>query len=224
LSWVMPGATNSLFTQHLLAGLRGGAPGPGGVIRIFDLFHYLQPRVTADQPSQHPIFKAEVEENLPVALYLGGKAPSPPPVAFADGYAYDVFISYRQQEPDRTWVRKVLLPRLEARGLRACIDYRDFRLGVPLVLEMARAVEQSRYTLAILSPAYLAGHFTELESVLAEHLGLEKSQRRLLCAMREPCTPRLGMRARLWLDMSDDGEFDTNLARLAYELSQAPDL
>ena len=69
-SYILPGAANSLFTQHLMAGLRGAAPGPGGVIRIFDLFHYLQPRVTSDQPRQHPIFKAEVEENFPIALYL----------------------------------------------------------------------------------------------------------------------------------------------------------
>ena len=220
-SWILPGASNSLFTQHLLAGLRGGAPGPGGVIRIFDLFHYLQPRVTADQPNQHPIFKAEVEDNFPVALYLGGKAAPLPPVALAGDYIYDVFISYRQQEPDKMWVRKTLLPGLEREGLHACIDYRDFRLGAPLVREMARGVEQSRYTLAVLSPAYLTSGFTELETVLAEHLGLEKSQRRLLCVMREPCTPRLGIRARLWLDMSDDGEFDVNLARLVYELRQS---
>lgn len=130
-------------------------------------------------------------------------------------------MSYRQQEPDKTWVRKILLPGLEAEGLRACIDYRDFRLGAPLINEVQRAVESSRYTLAILSPAYLTSNFTELENVLAEHLGLEKSQRRLLCVMREPCTPRLGIRARLWLDMSDDSEFDTHLARLAYELRQS---
>ncbi|HSF29899.1 MAG TPA: TIR domain-containing protein [Candidatus Tectomicrobia bacterium] len=223
-SYILPGAANSLFTQYLLAGLRGGAPGPGGVIRIFDLFHYLQPRVTSDQPNQHPIFKAELEENFPIAMYLGGKTPapmpSPPP---ADHFAYDVFISYRQQEPDRSWVRKTLQPRLEAQGLRACIDYRDFRLGAPLVLEMARAVEQSRYTLAVLSPAYLTSNFTELENVLAEHLGLETSQRRLLAIMREPCTPRLGMRARLWLDMTDDGELERNVERLVYELRQTPD-
>lgn len=89
---------------------------------------------------------------------------------------------------------------------------------------MARGVEQSRYTLAILSPAYLTSDFTELENVLAEHLGLEKSQRRLLCIMHETYTPRLGIRARLWLDMSDDGEFDANLARLVYGLRQSPEL
>jgi hypothetical protein len=223
-SYVLPGAANSLFTQHLLAGLRGGAPGPGGVIRIFDLFHYLQPRVTADQPNQHPIFKAEVEENFPVTLYLGGKVSVPklPPTP-TDQFIYDVFISYRQKEPDRSWVRKTLRPRLEAQGLRVCTDHLNFRLGAPLVLEMARAVEQSRYTLAVLSPSYLTSNFTELENVMAEHLGLEKSQRRLLAVLREPCTPRLGMRARLCLDMTDDNELELNVQRLIYELRQASD-
>ena len=225
-SYVLPGAANSLFTQHLLAGLCGGAPGPGGVIRIFDLFHYIQPRVVADQPAQHPVFKAEVEDNFPVALHLGGKmatTPTPTPAPSIDGLTYDVFISYRQQEPDKSWVRKTLLPRLENVGLRVCIDYRSFRLGAPLVTEMARAVEESRYTLSVLTPRYLESNFTELENVLAEHLGLEKSQRRLLAILREACTPRLGMRARLWLDMSDGDEFETDIERLVYELRQPPD-
>jgi len=84
-------------------------------------------------------------------------------------------------------------------------------------------VEQSRYTLAVLSPAYLTSNFTELENVLAEHLGLEQSQRRLLAVIYQPCNPRLGIRARLMLDMTDADEFETNLARLADELQQAPD-
>jgi hypothetical protein len=223
-SYVLTDAPNSLFTTHLLAGLRGSAPGPGGVIRIFDLFTYLQPKVTADWPAQHPIFKCDLEESFPVALYLGGTVPSlAPGAAPADGFAYDVFLSYRQQDPDKTWVRKTLLPALQNAGIRVCIDYRDFRLGAPLVLEMARAVEQSRYTLSILSPAYLTSNFTELENVLAEHLGLEKSQRRMLIVLRQECTPRLGMRARLMLDMTDDDEFATDLARLVYTLRQAPD-
>jgi hypothetical protein len=140
----------------------------------------------------------------------------------ADGFAYDVFLSYRQQEPDRTWVRKRLVPALDARGVRVCVDYRDFRLGAPLVTEMARAVEQCRYTVAILTPRYLESNFTELENVLAEHLGLERSERRLLTIMREVSTPRLGMRARLWLDMTDDEEFATGVERLVDALEQSP--
>lgn len=223
VSWVLPGDSNSLFTKHLLDALRGGAPGPGGVIRIFDLFDYVQPRVTDEQSSQHPIFKAEVEENFPVARYLGGKVPFPAiPSPPADDFTYDVFVSYRHQEPGKTWVRKTLVPRLEAEGLHVCVDFNCFRLGRPLVLEMARAVEESRYTLAILSPAYLESNFTELENVLAEHLGLEKGQYRLLAIIREDCTPRLGMRANLMLDMTDDSQFDSDVARLVYQLRLSP--
>jgi len=223
LSWIKPAAQNSLFTQYVLAGLKGGAVGAGGVIRIFDLFDYVQPRVTQDQSNQHPIFKAEVEDNFPIALYLGGKAPALVPTAPpSDGFAYDVFLSYRQKEPDKTWVRKTLLPKLEAEDLRVCIDYRDFRLGAPIINEMERAVIESRYTLGVLTPSYLESNFTELENILAEHLGLEKSQRRWIAALREDCKPRLRIRARMWLDMTDDEEFDANLARLVYELRLPP--
>jgi hypothetical protein len=222
-SYILPGASNSLFTRHLLAGLQGGVPGPGGVIRVFDLWDYLQPKVTRDHPNQHPIFRCVIEENFPIALYKGGEIPKYVPESFPkDDFIYDVFISYRQQEPDKNWIRKTLLPRLEAEGLRVCIDYRDFRLGAPIVLEISRAVEQSRYTLSILTPAYLASDFAELATILAEHLGLEKSQRRWLSVLREPCSPRLGMRAKMWLDMSDDEDFEQNVERLIFELNLPP--
>jgi hypothetical protein len=116
-SWILPSARISLFTQHLLDCLQGSALGSGGVIRIFDLFNHVLPKVTADRPDQHPLFKAELEENFPVALYLGGKSPAlpavPPPLA---KFAYDVFINYRQKEPDKSWVRKTLLPPTESPG------------------------------------------------------------------------------------------------------------
>src|SRR5262249_8304015 len=73
-SYILPGAANSLFTHHLLAGLRGGAPGPGGVIPIFDLFPFLPPRVITDHPNHHPLFKTPAEENLPTPPYLQSHA------------------------------------------------------------------------------------------------------------------------------------------------------
>jgi len=131
---------------------------------------------------------------------------------------FDVFVSYRQQEPDASWVRTVLVPGLQQRDVRVCVDYRSFRLGAPLVLEMGRAVECSRYTLAILTPRFNASAFTELETVLAEHLGLEQTQNRLLLILREPTPARLGLRARLWLDLTDDSTVDEGLDRLGVEL------
>jgi hypothetical protein len=137
---------------------------------------------------------------------------------------YDVFISYRHHEPDQTWVRTRLVPRLGLEGLRVCLDVESFRLGAPLVLEMGRAVESSTYTLAVLSPAYLESTFAELESVLAEHLGLEERERRLIVVMREFTRPRLGMRARTWLDMSNDSTFEQDVTTLCRQLRMSPEL
>jgi hypothetical protein len=221
-AYVVPGARYGAFTEQLLAGLRGGVVGAGGVIRILDLFHYVQQRLEQTQPTQHPLLKAEVEENYPVALYRGGEAPPPPPVTRADDFKYDVFVSYRQQEPDKSWVRRTLVPRLKDAGIRVFIDYLDFRLGAPIIREMERAVEESRYTVAVLSPAYLRSNFTELEGLLAQQLGLERSQRRFIGLLRESCTPRLGIRALYYLDMTDDAELDVGIARLIAQLGRPP--
>ncbi len=224
-AYVREGAKYGVFTGHFLDGLRGAARGDGGVIRILDLYTYVQQKVIADQPNQRPVLKVELEENYPIALYRGGKAPAPTPAEKpADGFVYDVFISYRQQEPDKTWVRKTLVPRLKAEGLKVFIDYIDFRLGAPIVTEMERAVIQSRYTVGVLSPSYLKSNFTDLETVLAEHIGLEQSQQRFIGVMRENCKPRLGIRARYYLDMTDEDEFEAALARLVAQLRQSPDI
>jgi hypothetical protein len=223
VSWVLPGNDHSLFTKHLLSGLRGGAPAPDGLVRIFDLFHYLQPRVTAEQANQHPLLKAEVGENFPIALCLGGKALAPTvPAPAGDGFRYDVFLSYRDQEPDRSWARKVLLPRLEAEGARACIDFRDFRLGRPRLKAIEEAVESSRYTLSVLTPAYLGSQLAELGGILARFLGDDTNQSRWLGVLREPCRRGLDMRSRMLLDMSDDADLDANVVRLAFEVRQPP--
>lgn len=51
-SYILPGDSNSLFTKYILEGLRGGANHDGGLIRIFDLWDYVQPRVHAAKPQQ----------------------------------------------------------------------------------------------------------------------------------------------------------------------------
>lgn len=140
-----------------------------------------------------------------------------------DGFEYDVFVSYRRAEPDLGWVHSLLVPRLRADGLLVCLDDDCFRLGAPLILEMERAVQSSRYTLAVLTPRYVLSNFTELETVLAEHLGLERTERRLLAVMRERTRPRLGIRTRMSLDMTDDAEFEAAAARLCAQLRQDPD-
>lgn len=84
LSWVLPGMPNSLFTHYLLEALRGKGPTLGdGYVRAFDLFRYLADHVTEHlatyaarypthpilkQATQHPIFKATMETDFPIAF------------------------------------------------------------------------------------------------------------------------------------------------------------
>ncbi len=82
-SWIKPGATNSIFGTHLLAGLNGhGIKAIGNTIGILDLFTYLSEVVPIDAEalgvSQHPEMKAySMNRNFPIAMLLGGKALSP---------------------------------------------------------------------------------------------------------------------------------------------------
>jgi hypothetical protein len=224
VSYVRAGEHYSVFTRHLLDGLRSGARGDGGVIRVCDLFHYVTGAVSRDEPRQHPVFKAELEENFPVALFRGGQTPPREPATRpADGFVYDVFLSYRDQDPDRTWVRRTLYPRLKAEGIKVCLDAVDFRLGEPLLDEMERAVEQSRYTAAVLTPGYLSSSFDDFESGMAQYLGREENQGRLVVLMREPCRPRLRLRILYALDMTRDDELDLGVARLVAQLRESPD-
>ncbi len=220
-AFVRPGERNGVFTRHLLAGLRGAAGGAGGVVRVCDLFHYVQQNVSAETDGQRPVFKAELEENYPLALYRGGAAPAfelPPP---PDDLPYDAFVSYRRRGPERAWVEGRLVPRLAQLGARVCLE-RDFCLGAPRVREMERAIVESRYTLAVLSPAYLDGAFQDFEAWLAQHQAVELKAPRFIPLMRENCTPRLSIRAAEWLDMGDDDEFEANIAHLARRLRQSP--
>jgi len=177
-SYVLPGASNSLFTEHLLAGLRGGIASEDGLIRIFDLFEYVQPLVTRDQSKQHPIFKAELEENFPVALYQAGQKGVIP--KDTSGFRYDAYISYVDAEPDSNWVWRTLLPRLEKAGLRSAVSGDVEAPGVARVVNIERGIRQSKRTVIVLSEAYLSDNMADFENVLGQTLGIQEGTYRLL--------------------------------------------
>src|SRR5262245_37972349 len=85
---------------------------------------------------------------------------------------HDVFISYA--DADRAWVDGFLLDALDEAG--ASVHSEDaFALGVPRLLEFERAIQQSKRTLLILSPAYLADTFGQFVDVLVNSYGMETS-------------------------------------------------
>jgi hypothetical protein len=118
----------------------------------------------------------------------------------------------------------VLLPRLESHGVHACIDFRDFRLGRSRLKATEEAVEASRYTLSVITSAYLDSQLAELGGILARFLGGETNRSRWLGVLRERCNPGLEMRHRMLLDMTDEADLDANVVRLAFELKQATTL
>lgn len=177
-SWILPGAANSLFTQHLLVGLQGGIASGDGLIRVFDLFEYLQPKVTTEQPKQHPIFKAEVEENFPVALYLGGEEGKID--KDEEGFRYDAYISYVEQEPDETWVWETLLPRLKAAGLRIVVSDEVSEPGVERVVSISRGISQAKRMVVILSKAYLNDNWAHFQHVIGQTMGIQEGSYRVL--------------------------------------------
>lgn len=218
-SYVLPAALNSLFTQHLLAGLKGGVCSEDGLVRVFDLFEYVQPRVTSDQPNQHPVFKADLEENFPVGLHQGGRKD----VVTRDeeGFRYDAYLSYADRDPDSTWVWETLIPRLEREGLRIVVSGASRDPGVPLLVNGERGISQAKRTLVLLSQAYLEDNMADFENVLAQSMGIEEGSYRLLPVKIGPIDQvRLPMRLRMLaaLDLTDPRRADREFGRLTEAL------
>jgi hypothetical protein len=222
-AYTAPNERNSVLTRCLLDGMRGAAPRVGGVIRVCDLFHYVQQCVGKGPMEQRPVFRAELEENYPIAQLRGdtlAAIPVPP-----DELRYDAFLTYcREDNEDRTWVTTTLVPYLEERGLRLCLEHRDFRLGASRIDEIERAVTHSRYTVALFTPSYLEGTFELYQALLAAHVSVESRAPRFVPLIRRPCKLVLHARMAEALDVSRDSEVPAALQRLAVLLRQEPRL
>jgi hypothetical protein len=125
---------------------------------------------------------------------------------------YDLFISY--SHADKAWVHDWLLPRLEATGLRVCIDTRDFDVGVPSPDNMEAAVENSRHTLLVLTPEWVASQWTHFEALLTQTTDPVSRRGKLLPLLLKPCRPpaRIGMLT--YADFTDPASREMQLARV----------
>ncbi len=132
-------------------------------------------------------------------------------------FTYDIFISYSSQ--DRPWVRQELLPRLEAQGLRACIDYRDFAVGAPIITEIERALLNSRKTLLVLSPAYMQSTWAEFENLVLQTLDPSNQSPRLVPLRKEVCEIPLRIRYLVYVDFAAPDDLDFEWERLLNALS-----
>ena len=140
-------------------------------------------------------------------------------------YDYDVFISY--SHVDKEWVQGWLLPELEKAKLRVCIDSRDFAVGVPSVVNMERAVDCSRHTLLVLTPAWVASQWTTFEALLIQTSDPAGRCQRLIPLLLKPCEPPSRIAMLTYADFRDYREHASQLGRVVEALGgkrRLPDL
>jgi hypothetical protein len=147
--------------------------------------------------------------------------PGSPSAESPDDFRYDAFISYSSKDGD--WVHNTLLPRLEGEGLRICIDFRDFEIGAPSLVNMENAVERSRKTLLVLTPAWLASEWTDFEALLVQGQDPAGRARRILPLLLKRC-PSLPGRLKIftYLNLTDPAKLDAQMGRLVAAIRSAP--
>jgi hypothetical protein len=132
----------------------------------------------------------------------------------AERYWYDIFISYSHR--DRDWVIDWLLPRLEEAGLRVCIDFRDFDVGVPSLVNMERAVERSCKTLIVLTPDWVRSEWTNFEGLLVQTGDPAGLRNRILPLMLKRCEPPKRIGVLTYADFTSPNRWESELHRIIY--------
>ncbi|HEY0602362.1 MAG TPA: TIR domain-containing protein [Herpetosiphonaceae bacterium] len=131
----------------------------------------------------------------------------------------DLFISY--SENDSQWVQGYLL---DALGLppERVITPQDFRPGASIVDEFERAVLESRYTLLVLSQAYLADQWLQLGGQLANFLSVNDQQDRLIPLRLDRFDLPLQIAFRVALDFTSQASWQSEVTRLCKLLQSSP--
>lgn len=137
------------------------------------------------------------------------------------GFDYDVFISYSSH--DKEWVRGYLLKGIEKAGLRAFIDFRDFKRGAPSLKEMERGVTRCRKTLLVLTPDYIKSEWCEIENIMVQTLSPANCDLRLIPLVKTQCKKPLRIAALTHIDLTDGADFELAWHQLCTALDAPPE-
>src|SRR5437588_10253547 len=118
--------------------------------------------------------------------------------ASSGGAARDFFISYNRA--DRAWAVWIAW-QLEAAGYSTVLQAWDFVPGSNFVLEMDKAAQQAKRTIAVLSPNYLSASFPQPEWGSAFAGDPTGAERKLVPVRVVECDPRGLLGQVVYLDL-----------------------
>ena len=124
-------------------------------------------------------------------------------------HIYDLFVVHAAT--DAEFVRGYLLPALNLPSSRVLL-VDDLPLGGVIVAEVDRGVTESRFTVAVLSPAYLVDRWAVFGEQLASHLSVDDT--RIIPLRLTACDLPLRLDARVSLDFTDGARWDVEAGRL----------
>ena len=127
------------------------------------------------------------------------------------------FISYNHA--DTSWAEWIAAT-LSDNGYSVALQAWDFRPGQNFVLEMQRATSEAERTIMVLSPAFLASHFTAAEWAAAFAQDPTGARRKLIPVRVAPCRPEGLLGPIIYIDLVGKEE-DTARASLLSGLSDS---
>ena len=137
---------------------------------------------------------------------------------FAEAYEFDLFVVYAAA--DTEFVLSALLPRIGLPSPKVLlID--DLTPGAPIVNEVSRGVSRSRFTVVVLSDAYVRDRWTVLGADLASYQSADRIH--IIPLRLTNCRLPLHLEFRVALDCTSEARWDDEIARLRTLLC-APDI
>ena len=131
------------------------------------------------------------------------------PAAPDPAYAFDLFVSHAVA--DAEFVRGYLVPALNLPASRVLL-LDELPATAAVVAELDRGVSRSRFTVAVLSPAYLADRWAVQGEQLASYLSSDEA--RVIPLRLADCKLPLHLDARVALDFRDPAGWDSAAKRL----------
>jgi hypothetical protein len=129
----------------------------------------------------------------------------------AQAYRYDVFVSFADTE--KAWVEGYLLRALGVPNDRI-LTRQDYTPGAVIAEEVVRAVEESRYTVLVLSPTFLDDRWAVFGERLATWTSVEGGKGRVVPVIREAVEVPLQLQYIVKLDCTDERQWDAETDRL----------